>query len=364
MAGFKKCRNVSDFGVVRALGVCGRKKRKRETDMELPVALKQGIEDLTAGYRQDQMEKTARELSDRYRNESGTGRTLLSGDLEAAVYALVRMPATYGAVSDALRYALECYDAPMKSLLDAGAGSGAAAWAAAGQLALEQITCVERERAMSRIGEALMREGGQALSRAKWLHLDLTADPLTAEADLVISSYVMNEMTEKDRRLVLDRLWACAGKMLLVVEPGTPAGFAVIRDIRARLLQQGAHIAAPCPHEGECRLAEKDWCHVTCRIQRSKLHKALKHGDAPYEDEKYTYMAFVREEIPRAKARILRHPYIAKGQIGLEICGETENRKAVVTKKDGACFREARKAKQGDSFRLPGDSSRNLSGRN
>ena len=68
--------------------------------------------------------------------------------------------------------------------------------------------------------------------------------------------------------------------------------------------------------------------------------------------------------IPRAKARILRHPYIAKGQIGLEICGETENRKAVVTTKDGACFREARKAKQGDSFRLPGDSARNLSVRN
>ena len=63
---------------------------------------------------------------------------------EALAYALARMPATYGAVCRALRYSLEglggLTQAPL-SLLDVGAGTGAAAWAAAGLAELSSVTC-------------------------------------------------------------------------------------------------------------------------------------------------------------------------------------------------------------------------------
>ena len=65
---------------------------------------------------------------------------------EALAYALARMPATYGAVCRALRYSLEglggLTQAPL-SLLDVGAGTGAAAWAAAGLAELSSVTCLE-----------------------------------------------------------------------------------------------------------------------------------------------------------------------------------------------------------------------------
>lgn len=162
----------------------------------------------------------------------------------------------------------------------------------------------------------------------------------------------MNEMAKKDRQFVLDNLWAATNEMLLIVEPGTPAGFSVLKDTRDYLLSKGAHIVAPCPHENECRLAEDDWCHFTCRVQRSKTHKMLKDADVPYEDEKYSYMAFVKNECNRATARILRHPYIEKGQIGLEICSRKDNRSVQVKKKDGKLFKVARKAKHGDSIEI------------
>lgn len=78
----------------------------------------------------------------------------------------------------------------------------------------------------------------------------------------------------------------------------------------------------------------------------------LKDADVPYEDEKYSYMAFVKQECTRASARILRHPYIDKGQIRLEICTNNDNRSTVVKKKDGKLFKIARKAKHGDSIEI------------
>ena len=320
--------------------------------MDLPIELKSASEKLVVGYKQAQLKKIAQDLSDRYRNESGAGKVLLSKDIEAAVYALVRMPATYGAVSDALKYALEYFDGSISTLLDVGAGSGAATWAVSNQLELERITCIEREGAMRRVGETLMKEGNRTLASARWISSDLTTAKVTNSADLVVSSYVMNEMAKKDRQFVLDSLWNATEKMLLIVEPGTPAGFSVLRDSREYLLSKGAHIVAPCPHESTCRLAEDDWCHFTCRVQRSRIHKMLKDADVPYEDEKYSYMAFVKQACNRASARILRHPYIDKGQIGLELCTPNDNRSAVVKKKDGKLFKVARKAKHGDSIEI------------
>ena len=209
--------------------------------MDLPIALKTASEKLVVGYKQAQLKKIAQDLSDRYRNESGAGKVLLSKDIEAAVYALVRMPATYGAVSDALSYSLEYFNGEIKTLLDVGAGSGAATWAAQAQLPLERITCIEREGAMRRVGEALMKEGEPVLSSARWISSDLTSSKITTSADIVISSYVMNEMAKKDRQFVLDNLWAATNEMLLIVEPGTPAGFSVLKDTRDYLLSKGAH---------------------------------------------------------------------------------------------------------------------------
>ena len=46
------------------------------------------------------------------------------------------------------------------------------------------------------------------------------------------------------------------------------------------------------------------------------------------------------------------HPYIEKGQIGLEICSRKDNRSVQVKKKDGKLFKVARKAKHGDSIEI------------
>ena len=320
--------------------------------MEFPAALTNAIQQLAAGYPMAQLKSAAQELSRRYRQETGQGKVLLSEDLQAAAYALARMPATFGAVAAALGYALEAADFAPKTLLDAGAGTGAACWAADVLLPLERVICLEREEAMRRLGQELMREGSEALQGAEWQAADLTDRAPLPKAEFVVASYVLGELSPAARIAALQKLWEAAEGMLLIIEPGTPAAFTQIEQARQILVGQGAHIAAPCPHEQPCRLTGQDWCHFACRVPRSRLHKQLKGGEAPYEDEKFSYLALARFEVCHNKSRILRHPQVAKGQIGLMLCGVQENKSVLVKKKDGALFKAARKAKCGDAIEV------------
>lgn len=318
--------------------------------MDLSLELKIAIEKQVDGLKQKQMIQLADGISQKYRTQSGHGKRLVTNKEEALVYSIVRMPATYGAVTSALGYALENTEFRPRSLLDLGAGTGTASWGADALLDLEEVTCLERETAMIQIGKNLMREGSEVLKKATWLPFNLVSDSISKMADLVIVSYVLNELSEDDRIKVLEKLWNVTEGILLIIEPGTPEAFRQLKTMRDFILQKGGHILAPCPHEMCCDLLEDDWCHFSCRIARSKLHKVLKDGEAPYEDEKYTYMAFTKFENTHVDARIVRHPYIEKGKITLNLCTKDGKKKVVVKKKDGV-FKAVRKAKCGDAIK-------------
>jgi len=55
-------------------------------------------------------------------------------------------------------------------------------------------------------------------------------------------------------------LWKECGGSMIVVEAGTPTGFANVEHVRALLLDQGkgdCHVLAPCPHNGPCPLSRR-----------------------------------------------------------------------------------------------------------
>ena len=320
--------------------------------MEIPNELKNAIDKQVARLKYSQLLVDVQQLSVNYHANRGQGRRLLSSESEAVAYAVTRMPATYGAVFSALGYAWQFSEMSIESLLDVGAGTGAASWAAATQLDLKTIKCVEREDAMIRIGKEMMAHGNRPLADATWEKKDIAHSVIGDKADLVISSYALNELHDSQRIPTLNMLWNCANRVFLLVEPGTPVGYQQIITARDYLLKKGAHVLAPCPHENKCPLTGNEWCHFTCRIARSKLHRLLKSGEAPFEDEKYAYMAFSRDECKHAASRVFRHPQIGKGTINLEICAEGGIEKYTCTKKEGEIFRIARKIKCGDS--LPG----------
>ncbi|MGN0776622.1 MAG: small ribosomal subunit Rsm22 family protein [Candidatus Ventricola sp.] len=314
-----------------------------------PQELTTALEALVAGEDAAQLARDAQAISANYRLRTGQGSRLLTKEREAAAYAASRMPATFAAAQEALLQARDASGLEIRSLLDCGAGTGAAGWAAAGLFDLERITCLEREEAMRSTGCLLMRAGSGALAQAVWTDWDLTQAQALPKADLVTEGYMLGELREDMRLQAAKRLWDAAEKMLVLIEPGTPQGFANLAAVRMHLARLGAHVAAPCPAGcARCPMEGDDWCHFAVRVQRTRLHKALKGGDAPYEDEKFAYLALTREA-PKApcSARMLRHPMIAPGRITLTLCEGGEKTVRVVTKKD-PLWKRARKIGAGD----------------
>ncbi len=318
--------------------------------MEMPFELREALEQQLQDVKLDKMILDSQNISLRYRTQGGTGKRLLTNDSEALSYAVARMPATYCAVYSALQKTLSKVKNIPLTMLDVGAGTGAASWAAAELLDLKSLICLEREGAMLGLGSKLMEHGPKVLQEAKWQEFDLDTDNIPYKADLVIASYVLNEMSGDGRKCAIEKLWDAARMILLLVEPGTPAGFSHLNDTRGRLLEQGAHIAAPCPHESDCQKGPEYWCHFACRVARSRLHKQLKAGDAPYEDEKFSYMAFTRKAQACGGMRVLRHPQVRGGHVMLEVCTFDGIKEIKLTKKDGERYKKARKAESGDEL--------------
>lgn len=318
--------------------------------MELPILLKNEIDKLSSGYKQAQLQTASQILTERYTKESGQGKRLVTKDIEAVTYSIVRMPATFGSVSTALAYALEFFEEPISTVLDVGAGTGAASWAVANQI--EQnitYTCIEREDAMISLGKKLANSH-PFISKANWIKKDFTSSSIAMSSDLVIASYALNELDEANRVRVLGELWNATKKLLILVEPGTPVASRQIGAARKELIARGGFVVAPCPHNSNCPISDDDWCHFTCRIPRSKLHKLLKGGDAPYENEKFSFVAIAKSQQNNANARILRHPLKEAGRITLQLCTDKGIETKIVTKKQTDLFKRARKSSGGESL--------------
>lgn len=313
---------------------------------------RQALSVLLSGADEHALAKDAAQISEAYRTRTGQGKRLVTREREAAAYAAARMPATLAAAKTALFMALDATQLSPATMLDCGAGTGAVSWAANELLSLTALTCLEREDAMRAVGQQLMQLSEEpALTAAVWQSWDATDPAPLPKCSLVCEGYMLGELAEKMRLPVARRLWDACEEMLLFIEPGTPQGFANLRAVRKMLTSEGAYVAAPCPQgSDQCPMAGNDWCHFTVRVQRNRLQKTLKGGDAPYEDEKFAYLALTRK--PPANtctARVLRHPQIAPGRITLTLCEAGRISQRSVTRKD-TLWKTARKLGAGDAI--------------
>lgn len=320
--------------------------------MELPASLRQAVDAALEGVALADLKRASEMLSRRYRAETRDGRMHISDDLAAKAYLAARLPATYAAVRASLDSAAEvCPDFAPQSMLDVGAGPGTALWAAKQCWPmLQSATMIEASPAIRAVGSALSQDSG--LSDLDWRAGDVVREKLDfPEADLVTIAYVLDELAPENRQKLIERLWASARQMLVIVEPGTPAGWQRILDARRALIAAGAAIAAPCPHQLECPLIAPDWCHFSRRVARSRIHRLTKEAEVPWEDEKFIYLAAVRETVEDVEARVVAPTRVGGGKVSVKLCkddGRAEER--LLTKRDGDLFRWARRADWGDAL--------------
>ena len=315
----------------------------------LPAELKAALDRKLEGFSRSDAAQRSQKISTTYRAGGGSGT--IKSEADALAYALARMPATYAAVAASLNALAEIVLAlAPETLLDVGAGPGTASWAAAEAFpSLHDFTLLDANATLSRLALDLARDSSR-LAECRYVPGDASGNLAeVSQADLVIASYVMGELSEADQRKLTDAMLAKARHALVVIEPGTPAGYARLLALRQQLIAAGAHVAAPCPHERPCPLNAPDWCHFSQRLPRSQAHRQIKGADVPFEDERFIYVALIRTPPASRAARVLAPPDVGKAGIAAKLCTETGVELAKVPRRDKAAYASARRWRWGDA---------------
>jgi ribosomal protein RSM22 (predicted rRNA methylase) len=324
----------------------------RAASPDLPAALKAALEAKLQGVSRNDAAERAAAISKTYRD--GGNSAAIRSEADALAYALARMPATYAADIASLNALCESRpDFAPTSLLDIGAGPGTATWAAAQALpSLRTFTLLDANEALRTLAIGLASDDTR-FRGINYERGDARATLARAEpADLVVASYVIGELGEAERTVLARAMWQKTRDTLLVVEPGTPAGYARIIALRQHLIADGAHVAAPCPHDGRCPLAAPDWCHFTQRLQRSRAHKQVKGAELPFEDEKFCYVALTRAAVAQRPPRVLAQPAVGKAEVTAKLCTPGGLQIANIPRRDKVGYAVARRWRWGDAVSL------------
>jgi ribosomal protein RSM22 (predicted rRNA methylase) len=348
---------------------------------DLPAELRAALQRKAEGLSRNNAANRAAAISQTYRE--GGGSDAIRGETDALAYALTRMPATYAAVVGCLNALREIRPefAP-ESLLDVGAGPCTATWAAAQAFdSVNEFAAIDANPVLRTLALDLATDQAR-LRSLRYAQSEASAGLRdAANADLVIASYVIGEMNADRQAMLTDLMWSKTRDTLLVVEPGTPAGYRRIIDLRGRLIAQGAYVIAPCPHDEECPLiafsakhvlgrdprmgtasreenaskqkAAPDWCHFVQRLPRSRAHKYLKGAELPYEDEKFSYVALARTPAPQHPARMLAQPLVTKAEMRVKLC-RPGGRASIATfpRRDKVAYARVRRLGWGDTVNL------------
>ncbi len=323
--------------------------------MELPAALRHAVDRALEGISLAELTHAAGTLSARYRGEVRDGHLHLSDEQRVLAYLATRLPATYAAIRTSLEEtALADPTFAPRRQLDIGAGPGSALWAASECWPeLDEALLVEASPVMRSWGEKLSLHNTTV--RSEWRQGDRLEDLASLKPyDLVSMAYVLNELPPAMQGPLIERLWALTAGVLVIVEPGTPAGWSRLMEARARLLAAGAHLLAPCPHAEACPLLAPDWCHFSRKVARSRIHRQAKGADVPWEDEKFCYLAAARHPGQPPAARLIAPPRAGSGRVNLTLCEANGTRcERLFTRRDGALFKAARRLDWGEGLKTP-----------
>lgn len=319
-------------------------------NVDLPPLLRNALEgQILEKYKVSDLSEAAAGVSSRYRREGAGAKFQIMSELEAMSYLAARMPATFAANTMAMSEIVKRLpDFEPKSSLDIGAGPGTSTVAAREMFGgIEMSHLVEPNLYLKKAGETLL---GEALSGVVWHSSQVEAFQPSQQYDLVIASYVFNEIDPKKLPSLIGKLWEACSGVMVILEPGTPQGFEIINTVRNGAISRGINIVAPCPHHGQCPLAEIEtrWCHFSVRTSRSKLHKTLKGGEAGFEDEKFSYIILSREPSQTSQYRLIGHPSGTKLR-EMQVCGP-KGAETLQVSKSHPLHKLSKKLEWGDGF--------------
>lgn len=291
------------------------------------------------------LSKAYQQLSHRYRQPSYKPGYAEKEEIHA--YAAARMPATKAAVLTCLEQLPSSFIP--ETVLDLGAGTGAATLAVLEKFSsVESMTLVEQDFEALNLAKEFLNPFPRVSFSFQACRLEQYKG--SSSIDLVILSYVLNELSPPQQQEILQQLLHDTPAYLLIVMPGTPVCFQQLLDLRDTALKAGYFIEAHCPHGLKCPLGEGDWCHFKVRVARSHSHRQTKEASLPYEDEKFCYLLLSKKSVHPYQGRIVKNPLHRSGHSLFDVCEKGHLNRHIIGRKHKETYKKAIQLKWGDHW--------------
>ncbi len=135
---------------------------------------------------------------------------------------------------------------------------------------------------------------------------------------LALFSYSLTELSDLPA-------WAYECEALMIAEPSTQQDGRKLMELRAKLLEKGFHVWAPCTHEGPCPLltqSKTDWCHDRIHFDAPKWFLSMEEQLPMKNRTLTTSYLLMRKSKPKAivAARVVGDTLKEKGKDRQMIC--------------------------------------------
>ncbi|KAI0257273.1 mitochondrial small ribosomal subunit Rsm22-domain-containing protein [Lactifluus subvellereus] len=263
---------------------------------------------------------------------------------DGTAFASVVLPAHYSAIYAVLHHVKSRLGPrwSVQNVLDWGAGTGSALWAASyafqkldflngedegrqgtlSSTAIIKYVGIEKRDGLVDIGRRLLEDIPHDSLNISWqrkLHHDSYSQPHDGSHTMAISAFFLSTLrTSLQRKSLVKEMWESGAETIVLLDHSSPVGFQSVAEARELLLSlgrkevgdhgseenmtSGSHVLAPCPHDGVCPIHRSEVAKLVCgfsqRMERPPFVRRTKHSGVGHEDIGYAYVVIRRGSRP------------------------------------------------------------------
>lgn len=272
-----------------------------QTFINLPSTISESISRILLRSDARTLSNLAKQLHDRYMQGENPLEPHIQKPSDCIAYLGLRFPATYAQIASALSQIQERVPAfQPKSVLELGCGPGTGIWAAKSVWpSLSSATGLDQEQLFLTLAEEIHYDSKMHLDTT-WVKSSILKWITTEDAktyDLIIIANVFNELTDEERDRVLEKISARSSGIVVLVEPGTAVGNAIVQKVSSTIAPTH-HLIAPYI-DNTLVTSDEYWIHFSQRLQRPEFQRRIRQSmrdsalmASDWEDAKYVYVAW------------------------------------------------------------------------
>lgn len=272
-----------------------------QTFINLPANISESVSRILLRSDARVLSSLAKQLHERYMQGENPLEPNIQKPSDCIAYLGLRFPATYAQIASALSQVAERIPSfQPKTVLELGCGPGTGIWAAKSVWpSINTSTGLDQEQLFLTLAEEIHFDSKMHLD-TKWVKSSIIKWITTEDAtryDLIIMANVFNELTQEERDRIMEKISVRSSGVVVVIEPGTTVGNAIIQNV-AQTISVTQPLIAPYINNRYVA-SDEYWVHFSQRLQRPEFQRRIRQSmrdsalmASDWEDAKFCYAAW------------------------------------------------------------------------